>query len=94
MLMFNSLSYQIDSDSQCRKTLKSLVTKLGICPYTFHAFRRSGAQFAFQTYVPIAHIKQHGQWRSEAIYSYLQSPTLPNHAVSSNFSTLLTDSLH
>lgn len=84
------------TDSQCRKTLKSLVTKLGLCPssYTFHAFRRSGAQFAFQTNVPIAHIKQHGQWRSDAIYSYLQSPTLPNHAVSSNFSALLTNSQH
>ena len=38
---------------------------------TFHAFRRSGATFAFNHSVSLQNIQSHGGWKSQAVWSYL-----------------------
>ena len=60
---------------EIRKVLKRMVVSLGWDPsgLGFHAFRRSGASWAFDHGIPLEHIKTHGGWRSEAIWRYLVS---------------------
>ena len=59
--------------SQVRSTLAKLVSRMGYesKDYSFHAFRRSGASFAFQHGVPIDLIKSHGHWKSDAVWRYI-----------------------
>ena len=61
--------------SRARSFLKMVVVSMGLNPhhFTFHAFRRSGASLAFNHDVKLDHIKQHGHWRSEAVWTYLNS---------------------
>ena len=61
---------------EVRKVLKSLVCSMGLnsSEFGFHAFRRSGATYAFECNVPVENIKVHGHWKSDAVYTYLQSP--------------------
>ena len=58
-----------------RSFFKTCIIGLGLNPkdYTFHAFRRSGASFAFDNNVDLIAIKQHGNWRSKAVWSCLSS---------------------
>ena len=48
--------------------LRLVITALGLNPstYTFHTFRRSGVSL-------LSKIKQHSNWKSEAIWTYLNS---------------------
>ena len=62
-------------DSEARKVLKYINVHLGLNPshFTFHSFRRSGATFAFNAYVPIQNIKRHRTWTSDCIWRYVQA---------------------
>ena len=57
-----------------RKVLTKAIRSMGLEPkdYGFHCFRRSGANLALEMRVPLEHIKMHGHWKSEAIWSYLK----------------------
>ena len=63
------------TDSQVRKSLKTINIHLGLSPrfFTFHDFRRSGATYAFYSHVPIQQIKRHGTWSLDCVWSYIQS---------------------
>ena len=58
-----------------RSVLKLAVTCMGLNPkhFTFPSFRCSGASLAFNGNVALENIKQHGNWRSEAVWCYLQN---------------------
>ena len=74
--------------------LRSVVISLGLNPssYTFHVFRRSGASLAFDNNVELSKIKQHGNWKSEAIWTYLNSTPVAASIVPSTFKQLLATS--
>ena len=71
--------------------LKLMVAGIGLSPahYTFHSFRRSGASFAFDNNVELAAIKQHGNWRSEAVWTYLQNTPTVASTIPTTFQQLL-----
>ena len=54
---------------------------------TFHAFRRSGATFAFNHHVSLQNIQSHGGWKSSAVWTYLQN-TQSTQALISAFQTI------
>ena len=78
------------TDSVARKHLKE-VSKILKCAsnLTFHAFRKAGATWAFQHGVPLEHIKTHGTWASDAVYTYLNASTSLSSPVASAFRTAL-----
>ena len=39
----------------------------------FHSFRRSGTPLALNENVALENIKQHGNWKNEAVWRYLQN---------------------
>ena len=63
------------TDSQVRKSLKTINVHLGLSPafFTFHDFRQSGATYAFNSHIPIQQIKRHGTWSSDCVWGYIQS---------------------
>ena len=76
---------------KARSFLKLMVAGIGLSPahYTFHSFRRSGASFAFDNNVELAAIKQHGNWRSEAVWTYLQNTPTAASTIPTTFQQLL-----
>ena len=74
MIIHNS-DFQLLTTFKVRKQLALAITQMNLDPrdYGFHMFRRSGASLAHSLQVPLPNIKQHGQWKSEAIYTYLKS---------------------
>ena len=75
------------------QTLSKIIMDLQLHPsaFTFHAFRRSGATFSFNYNVAFEDIRLQGSWKSDAIYTYLQS-TNASYKVASSFQTLLQNS--
>ena len=75
------------------QTLAKIITALQLQPsaFTFHAFRRSGDTFSFNNNVAFEDICWQGSWKSDAIYTYLQSTNV-QQKVSSSFQTLLQNS--
>ena len=75
-----------------RSFLKLVIMSMGLNPrtYTAHAFRRSGASLAFDNNIELSKIKQHGSWRSEAIWTYLRSTPKAASAVPRTFQQLMT----
>ena len=70
--------------ANARSVLKLAVTSMGLNPqhFTFHSFRLSGASLAFNGNVAQDNIKEHGNWRSEAVWlalftKYPNSSLLP-----------------
>ena len=61
------------TDNQVRYHFKLVLKKLNLqsSNLTFHAFRRSGATFAFNSNVGLQHIQIHGTWTSECIWRYI-----------------------
>ena len=57
-----------------RSVLAQTVKNMGLYPqeFGFHAFRRSGALFAFSANVPLEYIKVRGHWKSNAVWTYLK----------------------
>ena len=78
-----------------RSFLKLVITSMGLNPstYTTHAFRRSGASLAFDNNIELSKIKQHGSWKSEAIWTYLRSTPKAASAVPRTFQQLMLNTL-
>ena len=78
-------------DTKIRDALKSVLSHLNIPlqGHNFHAFRRSGAIAAFNNNVSIDSIKAHGNWKSEAIWTYLTSAPAAPPAVALAFQAYL-----
>lgn len=66
--------------SYLRKAWTSALARLGVTnnAYTLHSLRRGGATDAFAAGASIQEIRNHGDWRSDAVYAYL-----PNDPTSS-----------
>ena len=84
--LFSELSppfYQV-IDTKVRDALKIVLNHLSIphLGHGFHSFRRSGAIHAFNSGVSIDHIKAHGGWRSDAVWTYLKASSIPPASVS------------
>ena len=64
---------------------------MGLNPahYTFHSFRKSGASLAFDSSVALENIKQHGNWRSEAVWTYLNSTPTAASVIPHTFQKLI-----
>lgn len=70
LLMF-SQSRKALTVSYSARSLKALTDSLCLPGLTFHQFRRSGAQIAYQAGVGYVHIKKHGTWASDAFWDYI-----------------------
>ena len=72
--------------------LRLAVTSIGLDPkvYTFHSFRRSGASLAFNHDVDLNKIKQHGNWKSNAICSYLRNTPKAASTIPTTFAKLIS----
>ena len=66
--------WQVLIESRVRNFLAKMNVKMGYPSkhFTFHTFRRSGASLAYNSHVPIQHIKSHGSWSSECVWRYIQ----------------------
>ena len=63
---------------KARSTLRTMVLELGLNPleYTFHSFCCSGVSLAFNSNIALDSVKQHGNWQSDAVCTYLgNTPT-------------------
>ena len=78
---------------KARSFLKMVVLALGLDSkhYTFHAFCRSGASLAFNSNVDLDNIKQHGSWKSEAVWVYLNSTPKAASIVPTTFQRVLSN---
>ena len=78
---------------KARSFLKMVVIALGLDSkhYTFHAFQRSGASLAFNSNVNLDKIKQHGSWKSEAVWVYLNSTPKAVSMVPTTFQCVLSN---
>ena len=74
-MIYNKQRLIILTDSMARKHLKRISQTLQLNPHLiFHSFRRAASTWAFQYGV---HIKAHGTWKSDAVWTYLKaSPTV------------------
>ena len=77
---------------KARSFLKLAVTSIGLDPkiYTFHSFRRSGASLAFNHDVDLNKIKQHGNWKSDAIWTYLRNTPKAASTIPTTFAKLIS----
>ena len=77
---------QILTTFKVRNVLVKAIKSMGLHPkdYGFHCFR-SGANLAFEMRIPLEHIKVHGHWKSEAIWSYLKSSSKVSSVVAKTF---------
>ena len=67
------------TDTQVRRHFKMILAKLQLqdANLTFHAFRCSGATYAFNANVALQDIQSHGTWTSECVWRYItKQPTL------------------
>ena len=66
--------WQVLTDTRIRKTLANINLAIDLPSnyYTFHAFRRSGASFAYDLDIPVKEIKEHGTWASECVWRYIR----------------------
>ena len=77
--------------SNARSFLKTCIATMGLNPshFTFHSFRRSGASLAFDSNVALENIKQHGNWKSEAVWTYLNSTPTAASIIPHTFQNLI-----
>ena len=80
------------SGFKARSFLKLAVTSIGLDPkrYTFHSFRRSGASLAFNHDIDLARIKQHGSWKSDAIWTYLRNKPKEASTIPTTFAKIIS----
>ena len=71
LLMWKS---QVLTERDIRQRLQKIVTLMGLrtAGLSFHALRRSAVTLAFSNNVSMHHIKNHGAWRSEAVWHYVK----------------------
>ena len=85
-MIYNKQRLVVLTDSMARKDLKNISQTLHLNPHlTFHTFRKAASTWAFHHGVPLEHIKAHGTWKSDTVWTYLQA----SHTVSSLFPLLL-----
>ena len=73
-------------DSVARHHLRSISQILGLNPsLKFHDFRRARATWAFDNRVNMKDIMLHGTWKSDAVWSYIQSIPAAKSPVSATF---------
>ena len=82
--------WKVFIDSEVRKTLTYLNTKLGYPPhyFTFHSFQKSGASLAFSSHIPLQQIKFQGTWASDCVWSCIHSNPDNASQVATTFSRL------
>ena len=75
-----------------RSALRQVVVRMGLQPteFGFHAFRRSGATWAYKNNINLQHIKTHGGWSSDAIWAYLQKTPTAAGKVARSFQQAFT----
>ena len=75
------------TDSQVRAHFEIILKKLNMdqSSLTFHAFRRSGATFAFNANVDLQAIQSHGTWTSECVWRYIIQDQNASDQVASTF---------
>ena len=80
------------TDTRVRKHLKNILNFLTIGDknLTFHAFRRSGATYAFNNNVTLQNIQQHGTWSSECVWRYVSDSVEASSQVSDTFRSTLS----
>ena len=61
------------TDSRVRRHFDNVLGRLQLrnTGYTPHAFRRSGATFAFNNNVDLQNIQRHGTWTSDCVWRYI-----------------------
>ena len=61
------------TDTQVRRHFALILKKLNLhnSNITFHAFRHSGATYAFNSNIELQHIQSHGTWTSECVWKYI-----------------------
>ena len=74
-----------------RATLATILANLHLHDRNlgFHAFRRSGASFAFNQNVQLQNIQAHGGWQSDAIWTYLHNTPTAALQVAQTFKATL-----
>ena len=84
-------NYVTLTESKIRKMLTAILSTLGLQDggLTFHAFRRSGASFAFHNNVSISEIKKHGTWAGESVWSYIVEDAMNSDKVTNMLENLL-----
>ena len=75
------------TDNQVRRHFKTILKRLQLhnTTLTFHAFRCSGASFAFNSNVSLQDIQSHGTWTSECIWKYITLDHNASAQVAKNF---------
>ena len=75
------------TDTQVRRNFRIILQKLNLSNshLTFHAFRRSGATYAFNSNVDLQHIQSHGTWTSECVWKYITLDHQASGQVASTF---------
>ena len=74
------------TDSVSRSHLRSASQMLGLNPFLkLHDFRRAGATWAFNYGVNMKDILLHGTWKSDAVWSYIQSIPVAKSPASATF---------
>ena len=73
-----------------RQILAQLTRRLRLDPsqFTFHAFHHSGATYSFNQNVSFEDIRIHGSWKSDSIYTYLQTTSTADKVAQHFQSTL------
>ena len=79
------------TDTRIRKCLSKINVKMGLPKnyFTFHAFRRSGATLAYKSQVSVQHIKDHGSWASNCVWTYIHKDYIAGEDIASTFTKLL-----
>ena len=84
--IYNKQCLLVLIDSMARKHLKKNSQILNLHPHlTFHTFKKAASTWAFHHGVPLEHIKNHGTWKSDAVWIYLQASHTASSPVSSAF---------
>ena len=84
--IFTNSSWYPMLDSHVRCHLKRALIKATLSPtLTFHALRRSGATFSFNTNVSIQNIQKHGTWTSDCVWRYITDSHQGGSQVADNF---------
>ena len=75
------------TDNQVRRHFKTILNRLQLhnSTLTFHAFRRSGASFAFNSNVSLQDIQSHGTWTAECVWKYITLDHNASDQVAKNF---------
>ena len=73
--------------SMLRSHLKTIVSQMDLdnTAFSFHTFRRSGATLANNLDIPIEHIKIHGTWQSDSVYTYIIDDPQRASAIAASF---------